>query len=262
MSLKSKLRELMRSYLISRKAWVSEQAAPSGAPVIITSESGTYTAPSDGYILARAQATDENGWVDISGDIGSTSVLKSADQNTQVFVPIRKGEAAVVNFGASMTNKVVAFVSTVGGGGNAFRLVSVNGCFAGGAAWRLDPFYANLAKHLLGLPCQTILTQLLSAESAQRRLHTRIPLQKTDIFKCGRSWKGVTRTLTQTYGSAIQYFKLILAHTARMSAESFPSRRGIRPQLCSTPMAPLFKTAVSYSFPVCCPAKVILRSAA
>lgn len=116
MSLKSKLRELMRSYLISRKAWVSEQAAPSGAPVIITSESGTYTAPSDGYILARAQATDENGWVDISGDIGSTSVLKSADQNTQVFVPIRKGEAAVVNFGASMTNKVVAFVSTVGGG--------------------------------------------------------------------------------------------------------------------------------------------------
>lgn len=116
MSLKSKLRELMRSYLTSQKAWVSEQAAPSGAPVVIASESGTYTAPSDGYILARAQATDENGWIDISGDISTTSVLKSADQNTQVFVPIRKGGAAVVNFGASMTNKVVTFVSTVGGG--------------------------------------------------------------------------------------------------------------------------------------------------
>lgn len=135
MSLKSKLRELMRAYLTSQKAWVSEQAAPSGAPVVIASENGTYTAPSDGYILARAQATDENGWVDISSGIGATSVLKSADQNAQVFVPIRKGEAAVVNFGASMTNKVVAFVSTVGEGGKPL----VRPVLEGGLLCRLSP---------------------------------------------------------------------------------------------------------------------------
>ena len=188
------LRNWGESLFSSKKEFIAAQAMPAESSTEYSYESTdsvTFTAPSDGYLTIGASQANGETRIICWGGVESTIADKSGEA-LAVFSPMRKGQ---VKYFSVSAYRFVRFYPLVGGG-----LSSILQAIGGGLCL-LSYSFNRFTSSLVRKPCRA--NQTLTLEVCQRLVRgaKRTPLSQMDTLSClGFTLRQLkSRTLQNTF---------------------------------------------------------------
>ena len=101
-------------------SWIAAQAMPSGKYIDLTlgASGSTYTAPANGYYAIDKTAGAQHQYVNLKNTTAGMSIIQHAGNDNNYhcagFIPVRKGDILVVNYGAKGATNYFRFIYAEG----------------------------------------------------------------------------------------------------------------------------------------------------